>query len=132
MNSLRARVAASDAAIRGEHAATAIAVGAGMILLVAGLTKFLAHGSEVAAFRRFGLPSPEVTVTVTGLLEAAGGTLLALRRLVVPAAMAMAATMVGAIAVSGIGAGDVLPSLTLAPALLAGLLYVLVRVTRRM
>ena len=58
-------------------------------------------------------------------LEIAGGVLLILRRAVVPTAVLLAVTMVVAIIASGFGHGDVIPSLTLAPALLVMLLYLL-------
>ena len=60
-------------------------------------------------------------------LETIGGILLARRRAVVPAATLFAVTMVVAIISSGIGHGDVIPSLTLAPALLLAMLFLLVR-----
>jgi uncharacterized membrane protein YphA (DoxX/SURF4 family) len=66
-----------------------------------------------------------------GVLETVGGVLLILRRWVVPTALLLSATMIVAIASSGIGNGDVIPSLTLAPALLLGLLYLLRVALRR-
>jgi len=62
-----------------------------------------------------------------GVIEIAGGLLLLRRSAVVPSATLLAITMVIAIAVSGIAHGDIVPSLTIAPVLLAGLLYVLAR-----
>ena len=44
-----------------------------------------------------------------------------------PAAVLLAVTMIVAIVSSGIGHGDVIPSLTLAPALLVMMLYLLAR-----
>jgi len=60
-----------------------------------------------------------------------GGGLLALRLLVVPVALILSATMLVAIGASGIGHGDVIPSLTLAPALLVALVVLLARGLRR-
>jgi hypothetical protein len=65
------------------------------------------------------------------VLETVGGVLLALRVLVVPVALLLAVTMAVAIGASGIGHGDVIPSLTLAPALLLALLFLLARRLRR-
>jgi hypothetical protein len=48
----------------------------------------------------------------------------------VPAACVLGATMIVAIAVSGIKEGDVIPSLTVAPLLLAGCVYLLVNKQR--
>ncbi len=55
---------------------------------------------------------------MAGFLETVGGVLLAPRRCVMPVAALLAITMAVAIGSSGIGHGDVIPSLTLAPALL--------------
>ena len=53
--------------------------------------------------------------------------MLVLRRAVVPAVTLLGVTMVVAIISSGIGHGDVIPSLTLAPALLLATVFLLVR-----
>jgi uncharacterized membrane protein YphA (DoxX/SURF4 family) len=103
-----------------------VAIVTGLVFVVAGLVKFVFYGWELDAFRRFGLPAPEAFVVVAGVVETAGGALLIMRRWVVPAALVLAATMAVAVVVSGFGAGDVVPSLTLAPALLAATLYLLV------
>ena len=93
--------------------------------MIGGLPKFVAFGWELDAFERFGLPYAEAWVVAAGIIEIGGGILLLLNRLVVPAAAVLAATMVVAIAVSGIKEGDVIPSLTVAPLLLAGCVYLL-------
>lgn len=103
------------AAIRWSAAAVFVAFGAG---------KFVDHASELASFRNFALPAPEVFVYVIGALEIVGGLLLASGRLVRLAALALAGDMVGAIVVSGIGRGEVI-SLTLAPALLAAMIFLI-------
>ena len=59
------------------------------------------------------------------MLETGGGVLLMLRLAVAPTSALLAVTMVVAIGSSGIGHGDVIPSLTLAPVLLATSLYLL-------
>lgn len=97
----------------------------GWTFVVASLPKFLAYGWELDNFRRFGLPAPGVWVIAAGVLELAGGVLLVRRRLVVPVTAILAAVMVVAIAVSGVKEGDVVPSLTVAPALLVALAYLL-------
>ena len=104
-----------------------VAALAGAIFVVAGLAKFVLYGWELDAFRRFGLPAPEAFVIAAGVIEVGGGLLLLTRRHVVPAALILAATMAIAVVVSGFVAGDVIPSLTLAPALLAAMLFLLVR-----
>jgi uncharacterized membrane protein YphA (DoxX/SURF4 family) len=119
-------VSGPDERIRSDRTAARVAVVAGVIFFFAGLVKFVFHHWELHAFRSFGLPFPSALEIVAGVAETVGGVLLALRRYVVPAALVLAATMVVAIAASGIGHGDVIPSLTLAPALLIALLYLLV------
>lgn len=123
-------IARPDAAVRDDRTLSTIAVAAGLVLVVGGLAKFVAHGWELDAFRRFGLPVPEVTVLVVGVAETAGGLLLAWRRLIAPTALIEVGIMAVAVAVSGIGHGDVIPSLTLAPLLLVGLVFLLVATLR--
>jgi putative oxidoreductase len=98
---------------------------AGFIFVLGGIAKFAANGLEVRAFENFGLPLPHAFVVLIGVLEIAGGALLMIGVLTRPTAAVLAAIMVGAIALSGVGHGDVVPSLTLAPALLAAALFLL-------
>ena len=102
----------------------------GLIFVGAGLVKFVFHAWELKAFRAFGLPWPEGLEIFAGVLEVGGGVLLVARWLVAPVSGLLVATMVVAIGASGIGHGDVIPSLTLAPALLVVLIWLIVRVTR--
>jgi uncharacterized membrane protein YphA (DoxX/SURF4 family) len=122
----------ADALVRRNRVATRVALLAGVIFFFAGLVKFVFHHWELHAFRSFGLPWPSALEITAGILETVGGVLLALRRCVVPVAVLLGITMVIAIGSSGIGHGDVIPSLTLAPALLVAMLYLLyaVRSTR--
>ncbi|MDQ6607238.1 MAG: DoxX family protein [Actinomycetota bacterium] len=104
-----------------------MAVTAGVIFFFAGLVKFIFHHWELHAFRTFGLPWPSALEIVAGVVEMAGGVLLVLRRWVAPTALVLAVTMVVAIGASGIGHGDLIPSLTLAPVLLVAMVYLLAR-----
>ena len=106
-----------------------VAVVTGIAFVIAGLPKFLAFDWELDAFVRFGLPAPEVWVIVAGVVEIGGGLLLIARRHVAPVALVLAVTMAVAIAVSGVKEGDVIPSLTVAPVLLAACVYLLVKET---
>jgi len=115
--------------IRRDRAASRIAVAAGVIFIFAGLVKFVFHSWELHAFGSFGLPWPSALEILAGVLETVGGALLALRLYVVPTALILTATMAVAIAASGIGHGDVIPSLTLAPALLGAMVFLLVKLT---
>ncbi len=94
---------------------------AAAVFVVFGAGKFVNHASELASFRLYGLPAPDAFTYAVGALELLGGLLLAARRLVVPTALALAADMVGAVVVSGLGFGEII-SLTLAPALLLAML----------
>jgi len=112
---------------RRVDTALLVRVVAGVVFVVFGLGKFVNHGAELDAFRGYGLPLPELAVVVIGLVELIGGALLVAGRLVRPAALVLAGDMVGAIVVSGIAKGEVVPSLTVAPALLVAMLYLLRR-----
>ena len=118
---------APDAVVRGDRGLTRTAVLSGAIFIVAGLVKFVFHHWELHAFRSFGLPWPSALEIFAGIVETAGGVLLMVRRLIVPVAALLAVTMIVAIVSSGIDHGDVIPSLTLAPALLLAMLYLIAR-----
>lgn len=120
-------ISGPDDVIRRHRAPARVAVGAGVVFFFAGLVKFAFHHWELHAFRSFGLPWPSALEVAAGVMETAGGILLVLRVYVVPVAVLLSVTMVIAIAASGIGHGDVIPSLTLAPALLLALVYLLER-----
>jgi putative oxidoreductase len=96
----------------------------GGVFVVFGIGKFVNHASELASFKSYGLPAPELFVIAIGAIEVAGGGLLIAGRLVRPVALVLAADMVGAIVVSGLAKGEIL-SLTLAPALLVAMLVLL-------
>ena len=78
-------------------------------------------------FRGFGLRWPGAFEILAGVLETVGGAFLALRVLIAPVALILALTMVVAIGASGIADGDVIPSLTLAPAVFLAIVFLLVR-----
>jgi uncharacterized membrane protein YphA (DoxX/SURF4 family) len=97
---------------------------AAIVFVAFGAAKFVNHTSELVSFRQYGLPLPDAFVYAIGVLELAGGLLLASGVLVRLAALALAGDMVGAIAVSGIGRGEDI-SLTLAPALLVAMIFLI-------
>jgi uncharacterized membrane protein YphA (DoxX/SURF4 family) len=123
-------IALPDARLRDNETGVRVAVAAGIIFIFAGLVKFVFHHWELHAFQSFGLPWPSALEIFAGALEIAGGVLLTLRRCVAPVAALLSITMLVAIGSSGIGHGDVIPSLTLAPALLLAMLYLLHAVYR--
>jgi uncharacterized membrane protein YphA (DoxX/SURF4 family) len=120
-----ATISAPDQLVRSDRTARRVAILTGIIFVVAGLVKFVFHHWELDAFRSFGLPWPSALEILAGVLEVGGGLMLLWRRYVVPTAVLLAVTMVVAIGASGIGHGDVIPSLTLAPALLVAMIYLL-------
>jgi putative oxidoreductase len=99
---------------------------AGGVFVVFGVGKFVNHSSELASFKAYGLPAPELFVLAVGVLELAGGALLMIGVFVRPTALLLAGDMVGAIVVSGLALGEVV-SLTLAPAELAAMIVLLIR-----
>jgi putative oxidoreductase len=98
---------------------------AAIVFVVFGVGKFTAHASELSSFRGYGLPSPSTLVYVIGVLELIGGVMLGAGALTRLAALVLAGDMLAAIIVAGIGRGEVVPSLTLAPALLTGMLFLM-------
>ncbi len=116
------RCVCSTAGVRG---ATAIRWAAALVFVVFGVGKFVDHSTEVASFRDYGLPAPGAFVHLIGVVEIAGALLLASGVLVSIAALVLAGDMIGAIAVAGLARGE-LVSLTLAPALLVAMVYLLV------
>jgi uncharacterized membrane protein YphA (DoxX/SURF4 family) len=128
---VQAVVVIPDRMVQRDRSLSRVAVVAGAIFFVAGLVKFGFHHWELHAFRSFGLPWPSALEIFAGVLETSGGLLLVLHRWVVPTAVLLAATMIVAIAASGIGHGDLIPSLTLAPALLLAMMYLLGRTLTR-
>jgi uncharacterized membrane protein YphA (DoxX/SURF4 family) len=121
----RLLISGPDHLIRRRRIPACLALVTGVVFIGAGLVKFVFHRWELHAFRSFGLPWPSALELAAGVLETAGGILLALRLYVAPVATVLAVTMGVAIVSSGIGHGDVIPSLTLAPALLVAMLYLL-------
>ena len=105
-----------------QRCAVAVRWVSAIVFVVFGAGKFVDHGSELASFRQYALPAPGVVVYVIGVLEITGGLLLASGFFIKAAALALAIDMVGAIVVSGIGRGEAI-SLTLAPALLVGMIF---------
>jgi putative oxidoreductase len=63
--------------------------------------KFFDHSKEVADFRKYEVPWPDVAVPVVGVVELVGGLLLVIGLLTRPAALVLAADMIGALATAG-------------------------------
>ena len=104
--------------------ALAVRLVAGLIFVAFGIGKFTSHAMEVTSFEAYGLPAPGLFVYAIGVVELVGGALLLAGLATRLAALVLAGDMVGAIVVSGIGRGEAI-SLTLAPALLVAMLFLL-------
>ncbi len=103
-----------------------VRIGTAVVFVVFGAGKFTSHASELNSFRGYGLPSPATFVYAIGVLELAAGLMLGVGALTRLAAALLAGDMIGAIAVAGVGRGEVVPSLTLAPMLLAATMFLFI------
>jgi putative oxidoreductase len=97
---------------------------AAIVFLIFGVSKFVNHAAELASFRHYPVPAPGTLVYAVGVIEICGGLLLAIGLLTRLTALALAADMLGAIAVSGLARWE-LVSLTLAPMLLAAMIILI-------
>ena len=91
------------------------------VFLIFGADEFVNHGRNTRSFALYGLPDPSAFSYAIGSLEIVGALALLSGIALLPAAVALAGDMVGAIVVSGIALGE-LVSLTLAPAMLVAML----------
>jgi len=80
---------------------TVVRVLTGLFFVSTGIGKFADHAKEVADFRGFEVPWPEVAVPVVGTIELVGGLLLVVGLLTRPAALVLALNMIGALATAG-------------------------------
>lgn len=96
----------------------------GAIFVVFGADEFVNHSRNVRSFMLYGLPAPSAFSYAIGALEIVGALALLSGVALLPAAVALAGDMVGAIVVSGIALGE-LVSLTLAPAMLMAMLLLI-------
>jgi putative oxidoreductase len=94
----------------------------GLFLVSTGIGKFTDHAKEVADFRGYEVPWPEVAVPAVGVIEVVGGALLVIGLLVRPAAFVLACNMIGALATAGRVEGGSF-HLVYAPVLLVVMLF---------
>lgn len=114
-----------ESRLRGPAAwlPTAVRVVTGLFFVSTGIGKFADHAKEVADFRGFEVPWPEVAVPVVGTVELFGGLLLVVGLLTRPAAFVLASNMIGAFATAGRVEGGSF-HLVYPPALLVLMLFV--------
>lgn len=115
-----------DSSPAGAVASLVVRLVAGAVFVSFGVGKFTSHASELASFRDYGLPAPDAFVYLIGVVEIVGGVLLLGGLATRAASLVLAANMVGAIVVSGLVRGETI-SLTLAPAMLVAMLFLLWR-----
>lgn len=101
---------------------TAVRVGTGALFVGFSAGKFVDHANEAADFRHYGIPVPNVSTYAVGALELVAGVLLLAGLLTRPAALALAADMIGAISTAGRVDGGSF-HLGVAPTLLVAMLF---------
>jgi putative oxidoreductase len=109
---------------RAALATTAVRIVTGVFFISVSISKFTEHSKEVADFKRYGVPIPEVAVYVVGTIELIGGIALTLGLLTRLAALLLAADMIGAISTAGRVEGGGF-NLGVAPTMLAAMLFLL-------
>ena len=108
---------------RGAYALAAVRATGGALFIAFSISKFSDHNHEAHDFRHYGIPIPNVAVPAVGGLELIGGTLLVLGLLTRPAALVLAANLIGAILTAGRVDGGSF-NLGVAPAMLAVMLII--------
>jgi putative oxidoreductase len=103
-------------------ATTAVRVVTGALFVLFSLGKFVDHMKEAEDFDRYGVPVPEVATYLVGTLELVCGALLVIGLLTRPAALLLAANLVGAIATAGRVEGGSF-HLGVGPAMLLAMLF---------
>jgi putative oxidoreductase len=99
--------------VNRDRGLLAVRLLSGSVFVAFGVGKFLNHASELASFKSYGLPAPELFVAMIGVIELVGGALLITGLFTRLAAVVLAGDMAGAIVVSGVAKGALI-SLTLA------------------
>ena len=77
----------------------------GVFLVGVGIGKFTDRASEIADFRHYGVPLPDVAVSLAGVVEIAGGVCVIVGFLVRPAAAVVALNLLVALLTAGITDG---------------------------
>jgi putative oxidoreductase len=78
-----------------------VRAGTGVFFVSVSIGKFFDHAQEAVDFDRYGVPAPDLAVYAVGVVELVGGLLLVVGLLTRPAALALALTLMGAIATAG-------------------------------
>jgi putative oxidoreductase len=108
----------------GAYVTTAVRMVTGAIFVSVSTGKFVDHMKEAMDFKSYGVPIPDTAVYVVGVLELVCGLLLVVGLFTRPAALLLAANMVGAISTAGVMEGGSF-HLGVAPALLVAMVFLL-------
>ena len=103
--------------------ALVLRIGAGAPLVLIGVGKFVDRASEVRDFRSFGVPVPAVAVPLAGAIEVLGGLAVVIGLLTRPAALLVAANLVGALLTAGVREGGTF-HLVVGPVLMIAMLVI--------
>jgi len=77
----------------------------GVFLVGVGIGKFTDRANEIADFRHYGVPLPDVAVSLAGVVEIAGGVCVIVGFLVRPAAAVVALNLLVALLTAGVTDG---------------------------
>jgi putative oxidoreductase len=124
MTSWQQRVFASRFTGPAAWATTVVRVVIGALFVSFSIGKFADHMMESVDFERYGLPWPDGAVYLAGVIELLGGLALLVGFLTRPAALALAANLVVAVATAGRVDGGTF-HLGVGPAMLLATLFVL-------
>ena len=103
----------------------AVRLAAGLFLIGVGIGKFADRASEVADFRHYGVPLPDVAVPVAGVIEVVGGVCVVLGLLIRPAAAIVAVNLLVALLTAGLTDGGTF-HLVVGPALMVAMVLLVV------
>jgi len=103
----------------------ALRLAAGLFLIGVGIGKFADRASEVADFRHYGVPLPDVAVPLAGVIEVVGGVCVVLGLLIRPAAAIVAVNLLVALLTAGLTDGGTF-HLVVGPALMVAMVLLVV------
>jgi putative oxidoreductase len=90
-----------------------------------GIGKFADRASEIADFRHYGVPLPDIAVPLAGVIEVVGGTLAVLGLLIRPAAAVVALNLLVALLTAGVTDGGTF-HLVVGPVLMVAMVVLVV------
>jgi putative oxidoreductase len=116
------------ARVRGQLAGLlvlALRAGTGVFLVGVGIGKLTDRASEIADFRHYGVPLPDLAVPLAGVIEIAGGVCVVLGFLTRPAAAVVALNLLVALLTAGVTDGGTF-HLVVGPAVMLAMVVLVV------